>query len=239
MKKILALMAVLLVMFAMPLAVFAEETTAIVEETETEAVTETETEIVTEAETEPTTEEPTETDAYVPPEEVQSLTDKIMAYIQAHLEEISVIVTLILSILYQIRKHHTLNKSIGTLNNNAVLVAERSSAAINTALEGVDNASAVVGGYKTDIEAILAEYRMSAEDRKRLQQALTDANNLLTTAKLANVELANEVAELLVLANIPNSKKDELYSRHRAAVDAIASAEARATEVNDNDSIEE
>ena len=42
---------------------------------------------------------------------------------------------------------------------------------------------------------------------------------------LANVELANEVAELLVLANIPNSKKEELYSRHLAAVGAIAEAE--------------
>lgn len=229
MKKILALVAILLVMIVMPMTAFAEETTAIVEETEVATETEPTTEepIPTETESAPTTEDPTETDAYVIPEEVSTFTDKMMAYIQKHLEEISVIVTLILSILYQIRKHHSLNKSIGTLNNNSIKVAEQSSTAIG-----------VVDGYKTNIEAILAEYRQSAEDRKRLEKSLAESTNLLKTAKLANVELANEVAELLVLANIPNSKKDELYSRHRAAVDAIASAEAEATEVTDNESIE-
>ena len=120
-----------------------------------------------------------------------------------------------------------------------MLVAEKSSEAINTALSGVENASTVVGGYKTDIEAILAEYRQTAEDRKRLETALDHVENFIKTAKLANVELANEVAELLVLANIPNSKKDELYSRHRAAVDAIVSAEAEATEVNEDENHEE
>jgi hypothetical protein len=59
----------------------------------------------------------------------------------------------------------------------------------------------------------------------------------IKTAKLANVEFANELAELLVLANIPNSKKDELYSRHIAAVGAIAEAEK--TEVTTNDGGEE
>ena len=49
--------------------------------------------------------------------------------------------------------------------------------------------------------------------------------NYIKASKLANVELANELAELLVLANIPNSKKDELYSRHIAAVAAISDAE--------------
>lgn len=228
MKKILVLIAALLVMFAMPIAVFAEEIAAIVEESEAETVTETETEPTTEestptdTESAPPTDEPTETDAVVIPEEVSTFTDKMMAYIQKHLNDISVIVTLILSVLYQIRKHHSLNKSIGTLNNNSIKVAEQSSTAIG-----------VVDGYKTNIEEILAEYRQSAEDRKRLEKVLAESTNLLKTAKLANVELANEVAELLVLANIPNSKKDELYSRHRAAVDALASADAETTEVND------
>ena len=127
MKKILALM-VVLVMLAFPIAVYAEETTDIVESTE--AVTEPTATEPTPTETVPTTEEPTETEAYVPPEEVKTLTDKIMDWVKKNLDSISVIVTLILSILYQIRKHHSLNKSIGTLNNNSIRVAEQSSTAI-------------------------------------------------------------------------------------------------------------
>jgi hypothetical protein len=48
------------------------------------------------------------------------------------------------------------------------------------------------------------------------------------------MELANEVAELLVLANIPNSKKEELYSRHLAAVGAIAEAEKTEVTINED-----
>ena len=221
MKKILVLMVVILAVLAMPVTAFAEETTAAVE---------TDAETTAEVESAPTETE----DAYVP-DEAKALTDKIMAYVQVHLEEISVIVTLILSILYQIRKHRSLNKSIGTLNNNAVNIAQNSATAIDTALNGVNNASAVVDGYRINIEALLAEYKQTAEDRKRLEKALMNAETYIKTSKLANVEFANELAELLVLANIPNSKKDELYARHRAAVDAIACAEAEATEVTENE----
>lgn len=210
MKKILVFMFVLLVVFAMPMTAFAGEVT----ETATETEHTFDPDVVAEAE---------------------STTDKIMAYIQVHLEDLSVIITLCVSVLYQIRKHAKLNKSIGTLNNNAISIAENSATAIDTALNGVNKASAVVDGYKGNIEALLAEYRTTAEDRRRLEKMLVETENHLKTAKLANVEFANELAELLVLANIPNSKKDELYARHRAAVDAIACAEAEATEVTDDE----
>jgi hypothetical protein len=214
MKKILVFMFVLLVVFAMPMTAFAGEVT----ETATETEHTFDPDVVAEAE---------------------STTDKIMAYIQVHLEDLSVIITLCVSVLYQIRKHAKLNKSIGTLNNNAISIAENSATAIGTALNGVNKASAVVDGYKGNIEALLAEYRTTAEDRRRLEKMLVETENHLKTAKLANVEFANELAELLVLANIPNSKKDELYARHRAAVDAIACAEAEATEVTDDEHEEE
>jgi hypothetical protein len=216
MKKILVFMFVLLVVFAMPMTAFAGEVTETATATETEHTFDPD--VVAEAE---------------------STTDKIMAYIQVHLEELSVIITLCFSVLYQIRKHANLNKSIGTLNNNAISIAENSATAIGTALNGVNKASAVVDGYKINIEALLAEYRTTAEDRRRLEKMLVETENHLKTAKLANVEFANELAELLVLANIPNSKKDELYARHRAAVDAIACAEAEATEVTDDEHEEE
>jgi hypothetical protein len=85
--------------------------------------------------------------------------------------------------------------------------------------------SSVVSGYQEKFEKLLAEVRANEEEKKELKQVLLDASAFMKTAKLANVELANEVAELLVLANIPNSKKEELYSRHLAAVGAIAEAE--------------
>ena len=219
MKKIIALVIVLVVMLAMPLSAYAVET-----------------DLITEAETTDPATDATEPDFSA---EAKHITDQIMAYIEEHLEELSVIITMFLTVLYQIRKHKLLNKSIGTLNNNAVAVSENSATAISTALLGVENASHVVGSYRDEMTALLAEVRKTAEDRNRLEAALLHAENYINTSRLANVELANEVAELLVLANIPNSKKDELYARHRAAVDAIAKAEAIETgEVMSNDSEE-
>lgn len=152
-------------------------------------------------------------------------TDEIVKWVEMHLEEISVIITLIFTLIYQVRKHASLNKSIATCNNNAVSIVENSNSAISTALSRVENVSAVVDKYKDEIVTLLAEIRQTDDEKKKLETALAEVENYLKTAKLANTELANEVAELLVLANIPNSKKEELYSRHRAAVDAIKAAE--------------
>ncbi len=82
---------------------------------------------------------------------------------------------------------------------------------------------------------MLASFRANAEEKKTLEETVEEVRAFMEKAKLANVELANEVAELLVLANIPNSKKEELYSRHLAAVGAIADK----TEVIHNDNGQE
>ena len=228
MKRILVFIACIVLMCAMPLAVFAEETETIpVEETVPieETVPET-----TPAETTP---EPPESEPS-PLDQAKTITDKIVAWVVERLDTISCVITIVLTTFYQIRKHGLLNKSIGTLNNNAVTVAESSNAAIAVALAEVKNVSEKVNDYKTEIANLLTEVRANAEEKQKLVQALEDVYNHLKTAKLANVELANEVAELLVLANIPNSKKDELYARHLAAVSAISDAEkAVATEVKE------
>ena len=211
MRKIFAVLLCVLIMFAVSFSTFAEE----VEKTEAETVGES---ISIGAETE------ADNDAAL-------VTERIVSYLQEHLEEISVIITMILTVFYQIRKHASLNRSIGTLNNNSIAIAENSSAA----MEGVSSA---VTGYKSEIAALLGEYRQSAEEKKRLETSLSAVEGYLKTARLANVELANEVAELLVLANIPNSKKEELYARHRAAVQAIDAAycaEERQAEVIQDD----
>lgn len=153
-------------------------------------------------------------------------TEAIVSYIKSHIEEISVIGTLLLTIFYEVRKHGKLNGSIGTLNNNAITVAENSAAAIKSALAEVEGIAEVVENYKNEIKELLDEIRKNADEKESLETTLAHVEKFLSTSKLATLELSNEVAELLVLANIPNAKKEELYSRHRAAVDAIAIAES-------------
>lgn len=153
--------------------------------------------------------------------EVVLTTEKIVGYVQDHLEEITVIVTLIVTLFMQLYKHGLLTKSIGTLNNNAVTVAEKSTASMA-------DASNVINGYISEMSRLLEEVRANAEEKKLLQQSVNDTQTFLKSAKLANMELSNELAELLVLANIPNSKKEELYARHLAAVKAISDGEAEA-----------
>ena len=149
--------------------------------------------------------------------------DSIVAWVQNHLEEISVIATLLLTIFYNVRKFASMNKTIGTLNNNAITVANNSSSAIDSALVGVGNVANIVGGYTAEFSDL----------KNTIKTYMDDTIKQLETSKLANIELANEVAELLVLANIPPAKKEELYARHRAAVDAIATA-GKNTEVIGN-----
>lgn len=217
MKKIFALViCIILLVCAFPISAFAEGESVDGIETTVEAV-----------DTSPTTEESASEEEISGEEAMVSFTtEDIMNYIKTYFEEISVIVTLILTAFYNIRKHKILNKSISATNLNAIRVSENSDATIAEAL-------ATIQGYKDAFANLLTEFRANAEEKQKLEQTLNEALAYIKTAKLANVEFANELAELLVLANIPNSKKDELYSRHIAAVKAIAEAEK--TEVNTND----
>jgi hypothetical protein len=231
MKKILAFIILCACLIgAMTIAASAEETPA--DAVENGSVTEipTEDENVTEGEILPpeTTPEAEQTEADKP------LTEVIVEWVKTNLEEISVVVTLLLTIFYEVRKHGKLNGSIGTLNNNAVAIAKDSSTAIGTALTKVEDIAKVVEGYKNDIAALLDEIRNSEEEKKALKVALDKVESYVNTAKLANIEFANELAELLCLANIPNSKKDELYARHMDGVHKLEEAEG----VTNNDGSE-
>ena len=154
---------------------------------------------------------------------VEPSVDQFMDYIGSHVEEISVILTLIFSALLKAATRKQDNKLITTLNNNSVAVA-------NNSLESMKGMSSVVEKYKEAMSEMLSEIRRNDEERASLEESLAEVSKYLKSTRLANVELANEVAELLVLANIPNSKKDELYARHLAAVNAIAEAEREASE---------
>lgn len=210
MKKILTLLLCIILVCALPVMVYAEETP-----------------------TEDTTEEAAPLPEETTPEAEQTVTESIKEWVIGHFEEISVILTLILSLFYQVRKHGALNKSVATLNNNSITVAENSNTAVAKALEEVSAVSAFVSGFAEQVTSLLDEIRANAKDRQSIEATLAEAEQVLKTAKAANIEFANELAELLVLANIPNSVKEELYQRHRAAVASIAEVE-KTTEVIEN-----
>lgn len=166
-----------------------------------------------------------ETDVETEVEPEKTMTETIKEYITTHFEEISVIATLVAAIFYEVRKHRSLNGSIGTLNNNAIKVAENSATAITNVLAEAKDIAGVVATYRDEFATLIAEIRQSAEEKKSLEESLKSVEAFLKTAKLATLELSNEVAELLVLANIPTSKKEELYGRHLKAVKAIEQVE--------------
>lgn len=225
MKKILAIVLCVMLVCMMSVVAFAEEAEVVEgDATLDEPPVETPDEVP--GETPKDDEKP---DAQI---EAELTTEKIVNYLTEHLEEFSVILTMILTVFYQVRKHIELNKSIATMNNNTVSVAQNSANAIANTVSGMAGMTDTLNGYKTEMEKMLAEIRANEEEKRNMAAMLDKVNKHLETSKSANLEFSNELAELLVLANIPNSKKDELYSRHRAAVDALESAEK--TEVKED-----
>lgn len=152
------------------------------------------------------------------------LSKQFEEWVVPHLEEISVIITMIGTLFYQIRKNKALGKSIGTMNNNTVTIAEQSANMVTQALTGMENVSAIVTAYDARIATMLEAFRATAQDKERLEKELAELKCYFRTSAQANLEFSNELAELLNLANIPNFKKQEIGARHLAAVNAIKAA---------------
>jgi hypothetical protein len=203
MKKIIAFVCTIILVCALSVSVFAEGESVVGIETNANAVTNV------------TTVEETATAGEISGDRAMQeiTTELIVGWVKVHFEEITVIISLILTAFYNIRKHKQINRSISATNQNAITVSENSEQTIQHALFA------------------MAEYKKAAEEEKqKLEQTLNEAMTYINASKLANIEFANELAELLTLANIPNAKKDELYSRHIAAVKMISETEK--TEVN-------
>lgn len=178
MRKIIFILLCVMLLCITPIVAFAEgDTNEVVETTTTETTVEVEDEPITET---------------------------ILNYVKANIKDFSVIITLIATIIYEIRKHGKLNGSIGTLNNNAIAIVENSSKTIKAALDEMADMANVVNKF---------------------DNTLNNIESFMKSAKLATLELSNEVAELLVLANIPNAKKEELYARHTKAVHELEALE--------------
>lgn len=150
-----------------------------------------------------------------------AVSDAIVDWILPHIEEIAVIISLFGTLVYNFRRNKALDRSVGTLNNNAVAIARNSA-------DEMAKASGAVVAYQSDIQALLMAFKQTAEDKQLLEREIVELKNYLKTSSQANVEFANELAELLGLANIPNYKKEELGARHIEAVKHIIEAEERA-----------
>ena len=225
MKKFLVCILCMLIVCAIPFALSAEEVQTDEESTAIET---------TVTPTETTAESAIQAPEGIPEEyEDQNetgglLSDKFEEWILPHFEEISVIITLILTAFYNMRKHKLLNKSIGTMNNNTIAIAQSSSDIVSQAMSNISNTANIVTAYDARIAAMLEAHKANAEDKERLERELAEMKKYLKTAAEANLEFSNELAELLNLANIPNFKKEEIGARHLAAVNSIKAAESEA-----------
>ena len=158
-------------------------------------------------------------------------------WILPYIDGIAVIITLIVSSVCQSIKNKTLNKSIGTMNNNTVAISEQSAEMMNKALMVMENVANAVTQYEAKISDLLLAHNATAEDKERIEREFSEMRAYLKSSAEANIEFANELAELLGLAYIPNYKKEEIGSRHLSAVRSIRTAEHEALnavkEVND------
>lgn len=201
MKKIIVFMLCAMLIFALPVVAYAEEGGSTTDEQNgvvTENLT-TENETATEGE-------------ILPPE--KTVTENIAEYVQEKLPEIAILLVSLAMTAFITHLKNKLTTSMAVMNNNNISVATSSAEAVNKALAKIEELSGAV-----------EEIRKTAEEKEAIEQMLLQVDAHLKTAKLANVEFANELAELLNLANIPNSKKNEMYARHTKSVHELEAVE--------------
>lgn len=160
--------------------------------------------------------------------DVKTITAEIAKWLEDNYEWISLVITIIAYGILMVRKLSLVRKSMGTINNNAITIANNSKSAIDEARASIESASGKVTSYEERIVALLEAYKNTAEDKARLENEFLEIRKYLETSTQANMEFANELAELLALANIPNYKKEEIGARHLAAKRHIEEAAAKA-----------
>jgi hypothetical protein len=231
--KILVFLCMFVILLC-PLSVFAEDTVDVPTSEETTTTTP---EVVPETPTETTTE--TETPAEDKSKDFDwgevkdTVSGFIVSWVQPHLEEISVVIAMLGFIVDNRREKKKMKKVTTTLNNNAIAIADECSKAMENALSTINAASEKVLNYEERIAELLASAKNNAEDRKKLETEIVELKEYLAVSTKANIEFANELAELLALANIPNYKKEEIGARHMQHLNAILEAEAHAEHVAD------
>lgn len=151
-------------------------------------------------------------------EESLTITEKVVNYVKDHVEEGLTMLAAIASAVIVKLISGKLSNAVGTLNNNSITIA-------NTASEKISAAAKKLEQYEEKMSEFLAEFRKTEEEKKRIEDMLSKSNTVIETSKLALIELGNEFAELLLLANIPNTKKESFYASHKEAMKKLEEAE--------------
>ena len=166
-----------------------------------------------------------------------TLWDKVADFCERHIEAISLIAFAIVGILYifvRVKSNKKLRNDIGIATNNAVETVEIAKQMNADSVAALQNAAARVDSFKetldastNEIKALLAETRQKTAEDETLRSALKHNSD-------ADMLLADTVNELLQLANIPQNKKDAIYSKVTAAK-ALIKAEVETNEGKDKE----
>lgn len=119
----------------------------------------------------------------------------------------------------------TVNQALGEAKEIMQALSDGNAAALTETLGKAEAISEVVVSFKEVMETFLERIGDIESDKVATRDALIEATKTMEACKKASLEEGNIVAELLLLANIPNSKKEEIYARHLSAVNAIAETE--------------
>lgn len=129
-----------------------------------------------------------------------------------------------------------LKKHIGILNGNAIEIAETSAKKTDDNTQQLQLMKEQMTAWQEALEGkislTLNVVTKTAEEREALEAALAKNNDLMNKAVIALMENSDEIANLLLMSNIPTSKKEEMYNNHYEAVKAIKGV---VSEVNTGD----
>ena len=158
-----------------------------------------------------------------------SVTDGIATYVKEHLEEISVIASLVIAAIYAKIKDGKFGASLGTLNNNAIAIAKDAAAKMTEVagkLESYEtNITSKLEEFEKKYGDLLGAFEADEEERLSFADTLARLEKLMAAVKLAATENSDEIANLILLSGIPNAKKDELYGKHLLVVEALEAIE--------------
>lgn len=116
-------------------------------------------------------------------------------------------------------------EALGEAREIMQAISDGNAAALTETLGKAETIAETVVSFKEVMETFLERIGDIESDKVATREALLEAAKAMEACKKAVLEDGNIVAELLLLANIPNSKKEEIYARHLSAVNAIAEAE--------------
>ena len=157
-------------------------------------------------------------------EDIIPLSAKIVTFIEEHFEGtsfISLAITVVVYIFFEVKNNKKLKLSIGSLNNNAIDITNVAVKNVNEAFAKAQALVDTVEGYKKDFESFLYQLQKSAEEKKSLEDTLTTVENFMKVITVALKENSAEVYDLLMASNIPNAVKNDMCKRHKQADQAI------------------